>query len=272
MEKNNINNQSYQENKLSQYPDSDSGIDSVSFSNNSQNKNNSKKDSSENNSNIIRQIEILPENTEKADLTFKVIIIGDSAVGKSSLVNKAVKNQFDFGYTATIGYEFFSFFVKIDEKVLKLQIWDTCGQEIYQSLILNFYRNSSLAIMVYSINNRNSFLHIDNWLKELKNSSKPDAKIFLIGNKCDLKDEREVSFEEAQKYADDFEFCKFFESSAKTGINAIEIFEEAANILYDDYIEYHSIISHISSSNSEINDNKKLNDKRSDKSKSRGCC
>ena len=242
MEKNNINNQSYQENKLSQYPDSDSGIDSVSFSNNSQNKNNPKKDSSENNSNIIRQIEILPENTEKADLTFKVIIIGDSAVGKSSLVNKAVKNQFDFGYTATIGYEFFSFFVKIDEKVLKLQIWDTCGQEIYQSL------------------------------KELKNSSKPDAKIFLIGNKCDLKDEREVSFEEAQKYADDFEFCKFFESSAKTGINAIEIFEEAANILYDDYIEYHSIISHISSSNSEINDNKKLNDKRSDKSKSRGCC
>ena len=270
MEENNIiNNKSFQDSQSSNF--SGSGSDSDSISKNSKNSKKSKNTTSENNSNIPRQLIVLPENTEKADLSFKVIVIGDSNVGKSSLTIKAVKNTFDVGYTATIGFGYFSFFVKIDDKVLKLQIWDTCGQEIYQSLIVNFFRNSSLAIMVYSVNNRNSFLHIDNWLKEIKKVSNPDAKIFLIGNKCDLNDEREVSYEEAKKYADDFEFCKFFESSAKTGINVKKIFEEAANILYDDYIEYKSVIYHSSNSVSEVSNSLKLN-KEYNNSKSGFCC
>ena len=187
-----------------------------------------------------RKIEVIEDINVKTDLSFKIIIIGDSSVGKSSLANQAVKKKFDFSYHATLGFEYLSFFVKIDNKIIKLQIWDTCGQEIYQSLIANFYRNSSLAIMVYGINNRTSFEHIDHWLKEIKRSSNPDAKIILIGNKVDLEDERVVSYEEAKKYAEDLEFSNFFETSAKSGFNIQEVFIEAANLLYDDYIEYKS--------------------------------
>ena len=227
--------------------------------------------------NKSRDIEILPENTDKCDLSFKIIIIGDSFVGKSSLANKAVKNKFDELYSTTLGFDYFSFFVKIDGKILKLQIWDTCGQEIYQSLITNFYRNSSLAIMIYAINNRKSFEHIDNWLKAIKINSNPDAKIFLIGNKADLEDEREVTYEEAENYANELEFSKFFESSAKSGLNAQKIFIEAANILYEDYIDYKSFISHNTSNISESSVTQKINitnetSKKSHKSNSKECC
>jgi small GTP-binding protein len=212
-------------------------------------------------------IEVLPENTNKNDLSFKVILIGDSGVGKSSLANKAIKNKFETNYNATIGFDCFSFFVKINNKIIKLQVWDTCGQEVYQSLITNFYRNSSLAIMVYSINNRNTYENLDLWLKELKTESNPDAKIFLIGNKCDLEKEREVTFEEANTYSEDMEFSKFFEASAKEGINAKEIFIEGARLLYEDYIEYKS---EISSSVSEKT-NPQINNTNKNESKS-GCC
>jgi small GTP-binding protein len=98
------------------------------------------------------QYTILPDDYAQYDLTFKLIIIGDSGVGKSNLALKATKNLFESNYSATVGFEFFTFNLKINDKVIKLQIWDTCGQEIYKSLITNFYRNSSLAIMVYAIN------------------------------------------------------------------------------------------------------------------------
>ncbi len=97
------------------------------------------------------KIEILPDDHTQYDLSFKLIVIGDSGVGKSCLTLKATKNTFENNYNATVGFEFFSFNVKIQDKIMKLQIWDTCGQEIYRSLITNFYRNSSLAIMVYAV-------------------------------------------------------------------------------------------------------------------------
>ena len=91
-------------------------------------------------------------NDEYYDLIFKTVIIGDSGVGKSCLTMRATKNLFDNNHNATVGFEFFTFNARINNsQVVKLQVWDTCGQEIYRSLITNFYRNSSLAIMVYSI-------------------------------------------------------------------------------------------------------------------------
>ncbi len=95
--------------------------------------------------------EILPDDHQHYDFNFKLIVIGDSGVGKSCLSIKATKNLFENNYNTTVGFEFFTFNIKINDKVVKLQIWDTCGQEIYRSLITNFYRNSSLAIVVYSI-------------------------------------------------------------------------------------------------------------------------
>lgn len=97
------------------------------------------------------KIEILPENLINYDLSFKIIVVGDSGVGKSCLTMRGTKNTFEDLYNATVGFEFFNFNVKINDLIVKLQIWDTCGQEIYRSLISNFYRNSSLAFMVYSI-------------------------------------------------------------------------------------------------------------------------
>jgi small GTP-binding protein len=103
------------------------------------------------NSNDELKCEILPEDYTQYDLSFKIIVIGDPGVGKSCLTMKATKNVWESNYVATVGFEFFSFNIKINDKVIKLQIWDTCGQEIYRSLITNFYRNSSLAIMTYAI-------------------------------------------------------------------------------------------------------------------------
>ena len=95
--------------------------------------------------------EIISNDISFFDINFKVIIIGDSGVGKSCLSIKATKNIFSDKQTVTLGFEFFAVNMKIKEKIIKLQIWDTCGQEIYKSLISNFYRNSQMAILVYSI-------------------------------------------------------------------------------------------------------------------------
>lgn len=97
------------------------------------------------------KVEILPDDFNLYDFSYKMIIIGDSNVGKSCLTLKATKNKFTENYANTIGFEFATFNVKLNEKNIRLQIWDTCGQEIYRSLISSFYRNSAIAMMVYSI-------------------------------------------------------------------------------------------------------------------------
>ena len=98
-----------------------------------------------------KDYEILREDFPNYDLSFKVIVIGNSGVGKSCLSMQATKHTFENNYLATVGFEFFAFNMKYNGQVIKLQIWDTCGQEIYRSLITSFYKNSSLAIIVYSI-------------------------------------------------------------------------------------------------------------------------
>lgn len=97
------------------------------------------------------KVQILPEEVTNYDLSFKIIVVGDSGVGKSCLTMRGTKNLFDDNYNATVGFEFFTLNLKINDTIIKLQVWDTCGQEIYRSLISNFYRNSSLAFLVYSI-------------------------------------------------------------------------------------------------------------------------
>ena len=138
------------------------------------------------------EIEVLSNDYYQYDYSFKIIVIGDADIGKSCLMTKASKGIFDDKYSTTIGFEFLTFNVKIDGKIIKLQIWDTCGQELYRSLINSFYRKVSLAMIVYSIDSKESFTHINTWLKELKLQSSPDIKILLIGNKADLKEKREV--------------------------------------------------------------------------------
>ena len=184
------------------------------------------------------KVEILPDDHTQYDLSFKMIIIGDPGVGKSCLTTQVIKSDFDDAYSATIGFEFVTLNLKLDEKRIKMQIWDTCGQEIYRSLISNFYRNASLAMIVYSIDSKVSFSHLDIWLKDVQLLSNPDVKIFLIGNKLDLENIREVSFDEGKKYANEHNVCYFNEASAKNGLNAKEVFIQAAKVLYLDYLKY----------------------------------
>ena len=105
-------------------------------------------------SNVIKKgedYELLAEDYSNYDIAFKIIVIGNAGVGKSCLSMQATKRRFENNYLATVGFEFFVFNMKLDNKILKLQIWDTCGQEVYRSLITSFYKNSSLAIIVYAI-------------------------------------------------------------------------------------------------------------------------
>ena len=176
--------------------------------------------------------ELLPKDFEDIDLTLKIILIGDSGVGKSCLTFRGINDTFNDFYSPTIGFEFFSFLIRINSINMKIQIWDTCGQEVYKSLIASFYRNSSLAIIVYAINDRQSYINVGSWINEIKNASSPDIKLFLIGNKCDLEESRQVGTEEGHNFSVENGLSYFGEASAKTGINAKEIFINAAKELY----------------------------------------
>lgn len=200
-----------------------------------------KKVENSSNSNITdlsASCQIINDELTQYDMSFKLIVIGDSFVGKSCITTNATKNIFENYYSATVGFEFFTILYRINSQNIRLQIWDTCGQEVYRSLITNFYRNASLALMVYAINSKESFLNINKWLKEVKINSNPDIKIILIGNKSDLDNERQVSYEEAKKFKEENQISYFEETSAKTGLNAKKVFEEAAKILYDDHKSY----------------------------------
>ena len=165
------------------------------------------------------EYEILPDDYKIYDLSFKIIIIGDSGVGKSCLALKGIKKTFIEFYTPTIGFEFYTFNIKIRDSVIKMQIWDTCGQEAYRSLINSFYRNSALAMIIYAIDDINSYNHIEEWLNEIRTKVGQETKLYLIGNKIDLEKDRQVNTEDAEKFSLDNEFDFFIETSAKTGFN-----------------------------------------------------
>ena len=187
--------------------------------------------------------EILAEDFSEYDLSFKMIIVGDSGIGKTCLTLKGTKNHFEECYTPTIGFEFFTFNIKINDKNVKLQIWDTCGQETYRSLITSFYKNASIAIIAYAINNKDSFNSIEAWLNEIKLQANPQTIIFLVGTKADLENERKIHREVAEKYQKDHDFNYFIETSAKTGFNAQNVFIEAAKELYKTHLDCKDLAS-----------------------------
>jgi len=130
--------------------------------------------------------EILPQDFSEPDHIYKIIIIGDSGVGKTCLTYRITTGKFHDRENPTLGFEFFPLLVKYKDKILKLELWDTCGQEIYRSLIKSFYINSSMAIIVYSKDDKKSFDSISEWIRQCRNFCSPNAKYILIGNKKDL--------------------------------------------------------------------------------------
>ena len=222
---------------------------------------------------IVKNVE-----DDQINYTFKIIIIGESGVGKSCLALKGTEDKFHDFYSPTIGFDFFKITLKIKNEIIKLEIWDTCGQEIYRSLISSYYRNSVLAIIVYSIDDKNSFDKIEEWLCEIKAYTYENIKIFLIGNKVDLEERRVIQKEIAEKFVKNQKIDFFLETSAKDGINAKEVFIKAGQILLEECknLKFSVMSDDISSqtlSNKEI---EKINDKdnmdNEDKKRKQKCC
>ena len=199
-------------------------------------------------------------------INFKIIIVGESGVGKSSLLKRAVQNKFDGSYQATIGFEFLLMHFKVNDLKLKLQIWDTCGQEMYRSLVQGFYRNTSLALVVYDVNQKKTYESLDTWLKDIRQHTEQDLPIFIAGNKSDL--EKSVGSEEARVFAVSNRTKYFVECSAKTGYNVKEIFFEAAKYLYKTYKEFQSQNKLPTSSKLKIG----ADDNKAFEGKKRKCC
>ena len=158
---------------------------------------------------------------------FKYIIIGDAAVGKSNLLLRYAHGQFKDEYQLTIGVEFGAKNISINDKIYRIQIWDTAGQENFRSITRAYYKNSVCALVVYDITNRDSFNNISNWIEDCKNQSPKTIFMVLVGNKSDLSDKRVISIEEGRELAEKYNMI-FFETSAKTGDNVDLIFFKSA--------------------------------------------
>ena len=159
----------------------------------------------------------------KFDYLLKYIIIGDAAVGKSNLLLRYAHGQFNSEYQITIGVEFGAKNIEIGDKLYRVQIWDTAGQENFRSITRAYYKNSVCAIVVYDISKRDSFENISTWIEDCRNQSPKSIYMILVGNKCDLEDRRQVSKEEGQELAQKYGL-DFYETSAKTGQNVEEMF------------------------------------------------
>lgn len=172
-----------------------------------------------------------PQQTRIAPLTkYKLVFLGDQAVGKTSIITRFMYDKFDNNYQATIGIDFLSKTMYLEDRTVRLQLWDTAGQERFRSLIPSYIRDSSVAIVVYDVTNRASFLSVNRWLEEVKNERGDDVILVLVGNKTDQGEQRQVSTEEGEAKAAEYGIM-FMETSAKAGFNVKALFRKIASAL-----------------------------------------
>ncbi|KAF8567688.1 hypothetical protein P879_03806 [Paragonimus westermani] len=163
---------------------------------------------------------------------FKYIIIGDTGVGKSCLLLQFTDRRFQPVYDLTIGVEFGARMINLDKKQIKLQIWDTAGQESFRSITRSYYRGAAGALLVYDVTRRDTYDHLTTWLEDARQHASPNMVITLVGNKCDLESRREVQREEGETFAQEHGLL-FVETSAKTGVNVEESFTCTARTIYE---------------------------------------
>ena len=169
------------------------------------------------------------------DHMFRYIIVGDMAVGKSCLLLQFTDHKFRHQHELTIGVEFGGKTIEVKNKNVKIQIWDTAGQEAFQAITRTYYKGAIGALLVYDITRRDTFEHINKWLNEVKLNGSKDICCILIGNKNDLEDQRQVKLEEGEELAKKNNLL-FLETSAKTAYNVEDAFVKSAEQILDNII------------------------------------
>ncbi|EGR29423.1 Ras family protein, putative [Ichthyophthirius multifiliis] len=157
-------------------------------------------------------------NQQYYDITLKILIIGNSNVGKTCMVMRYCENQFTNEFYATIGVDFKTKNLQIDDKIIKLQIWDTAGQDRFRTITNNYYRGANGILIVYDITDRDSFQNVKQWMYEIEKNAKENVQKILVGNKCDQNDQRQVDYEEGLHLSQQYNLT-FFEASAKNSHN-----------------------------------------------------
>ena len=177
------------------------------------------------------KIEEITEGNVKDDFKLKIVVVGDSGVGKTNLIRRFIQDDFQSNSKATVGVEFFSKSFKINDNVFKIEIWDTAGQERYKSITAAYYKGAKGGLVVYDVTSKTSFDNVDNWVSEIKEKASTDMKTMMIGNKIDLKDERAVSTEEALEKAKLLEL-PLMEASALDSTNVKQAFYDLLKEMY----------------------------------------
>ena len=165
---------------------------------------------------------------------FKLILIGNSGVGKSSILNRYMNKTFEESYKCTIGVDFLMKSIEINGKTVKLQLWDTAGQEKYKSMVESYYRGANVALVVFDITSHESFDSLPLWIENYYKNGPEQKNIILIGNKKDMIEERQVTQEEAELFSQTNNMI-YFETSAKDGDNIDYVFTYAAEKLVEFY-------------------------------------
>ena len=183
----------------------------------------------------------MTQNVEMYDFVAKIILVGDASVGKSNILTQFTKNEFSKSSNPTLGVEFGTKILNSNNKKIRLQIWDTAGQEKYKSITNSYYVNSKGAIVVYDITYKLSFEHVTKWINEIKDIAGKDINILLVGNKSDLGEvKRQVSFEEASLLANNSNI-DFIETSALENKNIKEAFQILTDHVYDNCLNEDSV-------------------------------
>ena len=188
---------------------------------------------------------------EEYDYIFKVLLVGNSDVGKSSLILRYVDQIWNDVFVPTIGVDFKVKSLEIENKSIKLQIWDTAGQERFRNVISSYFKGAHGILLIFDITSRDSFKELENWLAEVEKNASTQILKILIGNKCDLEEEREISKDEGEAFAMR-NGMQYIETSAKINTNVNEAFEALSKIM----VEYYSKKSSANNENKTIKMNK----------------
>lgn len=166
------------------------------------------------------------------EILFRILIVGDSGVGKSCILVRFTQGIFSTSTDCTIGVDFATKTIQLNNKQIKLQVWDTAGQEGFRSITRSFYRNADGIFLVFNVNNRKSFENCESWISEIRNNSPPEVLIYLLGNQCDIPSSKEVSIDDAKNFVKTKGLNGYIETSAKEGLGINDAFTDFCGQIY----------------------------------------